>query len=82
MLRDWGTALELPLYHQAIVHLLGGEAAVTHLLPMQRDGETLGNAGRMADENDLGCSLIFLLSNASVYITAVNQPVDGGYTAK
>lgn len=38
--------------------------------------------GRMADENDLGGSVVFLLSEASRYITAVNLPVDGGYTAK
>jgi len=43
MLRDWGTALELPLYHQGIIHLLGGNEAVTHLLPMQRDSTPLGN---------------------------------------
>ena len=43
MLRDWGTALELPLYHQAIVHLLGGDEIVTKLLPMQRNGLSLGN---------------------------------------
>ena len=43
LLRDWGTALELPLYHQVVVHLLGGEESVTHLLPLQRDGVPLGN---------------------------------------
>jgi NAD(P)-dependent dehydrogenase (short-subunit alcohol dehydrogenase family) len=38
--------------------------------------------GRMADENDLGGTVVFLLSEASRYITAVNLPVDGGYTGK
>jgi GxxExxY protein len=42
MLRDWGAGLELPLYHQGIVHLLGGEEAVTRQLPMHRDGVALG----------------------------------------
>ena len=43
MLRDWGTGLELPLYLQAIVHLLGGEEKVTQPRPMQRGGVDLGN---------------------------------------
>lgn len=38
--------------------------------------------GRMADESDLGGPVIFLLSEASKYITGANIPVDGGYTAK
>lgn len=38
--------------------------------------------GRMADENDLGGAIVFLLSEAARYITAANLPVDGGYTAK
>ena len=37
--------------------------------------------GRMADKEDLGGPVIFLLGEAARYITGVNLPVDGGYTA-
>ncbi len=38
--------------------------------------------GRMGDAEDLGGAVIFLLSEAARYITGVNLPVDGGFTAK
>ncbi len=38
--------------------------------------------GRLADDTDLMGSVVFLASDASVYVTGVNLPVDGGYTAK
>jgi NAD(P)-dependent dehydrogenase (short-subunit alcohol dehydrogenase family) len=37
---------------------------------------------RMGDEADLGGAVIFLLNEAARYITGVNLPVDGGFTAK
>lgn len=36
---------------------------------------------RMADRDDLGGPVVFLLSEAARYVTGVNLPVDGGYTA-
>lgn len=36
---------------------------------------------RMADTRDLGGPTVFLLSEAARYVTGVNLPVDGGYTA-
>jgi NAD(P)-dependent dehydrogenase (short-subunit alcohol dehydrogenase family) len=37
--------------------------------------------GRRADDSDLQGSVVFLASDASLYITGANLPVDAGYTA-
>lgn len=38
--------------------------------------------GRLAEAREIGGSVVFLLSDASTYITGANLPIDGGYTAK
>ena len=73
LLRDWGTALELPLYHHAVVHLLGGEEIVTRLLPMQRDGVPLGNQRFHLMEPDAAFRITALDEASSNYETQLKR---------
>ena len=73
LLRDWGTALELPLYHQAVVHLLGGEESVTRLLPMRRDGVPLGNQRFHLMEPDAAFRITALDEASSNYVTQLKR---------
>ena len=43
LLEDWGAFLELSLYVAALIHFFGGEEKVTRMLPLNRDGRSLGN---------------------------------------
>jgi NAD(P)-dependent dehydrogenase (short-subunit alcohol dehydrogenase family) len=38
--------------------------------------------GRLAEGEDVGGAVVFLLSDAASYVTGTNIPVDGGYTTK
>jgi NAD(P)-dependent dehydrogenase (short-subunit alcohol dehydrogenase family) len=36
----------------------------------------------LAKTSEVGGAVVFLLSDASTYVTGITLPVDGGYTAK
>ena len=47
LLRDWGTGLDLQLYEEALIHLLGGEAKVLADVEVSTDGRLLGRQKRL-----------------------------------
>ncbi len=66
LIHDWGVGLEVPLYHQAIVHLLGGEELTTRQLPLIRDGVSLGSQ-----------RFYLMDDHAAFRVTAYEQPSHG-----
>jgi NAD(P)-dependent dehydrogenase (short-subunit alcohol dehydrogenase family) len=60
----------------------GGLRTPNHPEPFVRQYSDRTLLGRLANETDLMGVIVFLASDASGYITGVNIPVDGGYTAK
>ncbi len=60
----------------------GGFESADHDRTFVRQYSERTQLDRMANDTDLKGAIVFLASDASVYITGVNLPVDGGYTAK
>ena len=60
----------------------GGFRTSDHPEPFVRQYSDRTFLGRLANSTDLMGVIVFLSSDASLYITGTNIPVDGGYTAK
>ncbi len=60
----------------------GGFRTDDHPEPFVRQYSDRTFLGRLANSTDLMGIIVFLASDASLYVTGTNIPVDGGYTAK
>ena len=60
----------------------GGYQTPSHPEPFVRQYSERTCLGRLANDTDLMGVMVFLASDASVYVTGANIPADGGYTAK
>jgi NAD(P)-dependent dehydrogenase (short-subunit alcohol dehydrogenase family) len=60
----------------------GGYLTRDHPMPFVRQYSDKTFLGRLANDTDVMGVIVFLASDASVYITGATIPVDGGYTAK
>jgi hypothetical protein len=73
ILQDWGTGLELALYEQAIIHMLGGESKVSLILPMSRDGTSLGNQRFHLATNDSAVRLTAFGQTPKGYLSQLSR---------
>lgn len=60
----------------------GGLQAENHPKEFVENYSERTQLGRLAGDEDLIGAVVFFASDASLYITGTNLPVDGGYTAK
>lgn len=65
LLNDWGNSLDLLLYTEAMIHLLGGEDQTSQLVPLSRNGKLLGNQ-----------RLCLLSPDSAFRITALNGEIE------
>jgi GxxExxY protein len=67
LIADWGAFLELPLYADALTHFLGGEENVLRMIPLTRDGASLGRQRLHLLTPDMGYRLTALANRADQY---------------
>ena len=75
LIRDWGTCLTLSLYQEAVVGLLGGAEGVEAMLPMKRNGVSLGNQRFYLADHKTAFTLTAMNQKTSAYQSQLSRLV-------